>query len=144
MWLDIYSSHFDRANYIPHLKEYLGQKVRLVCDEGKESRYDGKNTGQNERITCLIVYNHLQQLHTLIYGNFLQQWEEEKKKTSHWQNTSLNPSLLYHERNWSYLLFKNFEELSKHTFCEECHGIPLNRWRRQSRTDTLLCFSFSR
>lgn len=62
---------FHMTDCIPHLKEYLRQEVWLVCDEGKESGYDGKNTGQNERISCLIVYNHLQQLHTLIYGNFL-------------------------------------------------------------------------
>lgn len=79
MWLDIYS-HFHMTDYTSHLKEYLRQEVWLVCDEGKESGYDGKNTGQNERISCLIVYNHLQQLYALIYGNFLQQWKKKREK----------------------------------------------------------------
>lgn len=80
MWLHIYS-HLHMID-ISHLKKYLRQKVWLVYNEGKESGYNGKNTGQNERISRLIVYNHLQQLHTLIYGNFLQQWEEQKKHIS--------------------------------------------------------------
>lgn len=72
--------NFETPDYISYLIEYLRQEVRLVFDEGKESGYDGKNTGQNERISCLIVYNHLQQLHALVYGKFLQGW----KKKSQW------------------------------------------------------------
>lgn len=80
-----------KADYIPHLREYLRQEVRLVFDEGKESGYDGKNTGENERISCLIVYNHLQQLHALIYGKFLQELKKSLNDKIHLKSLTAAP-----------------------------------------------------
>lgn len=69
--------------FYPNLVENLWHELRPVDDKRKEGRDVAQQTGQDERVSGFVVQHGLQELHALIYRQFLHSLRTKEENASH-------------------------------------------------------------